>query len=285
MNAAIHELLEPTLPRSATDVQAELGYTRNTGVRPVNYTYDPPPGVPRSSGEPDLRTVTIRDARRVRDLSLDSSGFELLEHMSTLTDWPSFQDPERVRTVDYPEVEVALRRHTGADRVLIFDHTLRDSTARPGRAQLRDPVFRVHDDQTFQSAPSRVRKHLSRTEAAWRLQRRFAIINFWRPVGGPVLRTPLAMCDARSIALDDLIPSDLMYPDWKGETYAVAFNPQHRWYWYSRQLPQEAALLKVYDSATDGRARLTAHTAFEDPRTPADAPARRSIELRALLFW
>jgi hypothetical protein len=44
-------------------------------------------------------------------------------------------------------------------------------------------------------------------------------------------------------------------------------------------------LLKIYDSAVDGRARLSAHTAFDNPHSPADAPPRRSIEIRALLFW
>ena len=269
----------------STDVAAVVNYTRKTGIRPVNYTYDPPPGVPRNSGEVDSRTVTIRDARQVSGLGLDRSGFELIAHRSTLTDWVTFQDTERVKATDYPQVEAALKAYTGADKVLIFDHTLRDSTAVAGRAALREPVRRVHDDQTFDSAPNRVRKHLSAEEAAWRLQRRFAIMNFWRPIGGPVLRAPLAMCDARSIALEDLIASDLMYPDWTGETYALAFNPDHRWYWYSRQAPVEATLLKIYDSATDGRARLTAHTAFDDPTSAADAPPRRSIELRALVFW
>jgi hypothetical protein len=187
--------------------------------------------------------------------------------------------------VDYPEVEAALKAHTGAEKVIIFDHTLRDSTAEPGRAALREPVRRVHDDQTQQSAPNRVRKHLSPEEAAWRMERRFAIVNFWRPVGGPVLQTPLAVCDARTLAPEDLIPSDLVYPDWTGETYAVAFNSAHRWYWFPHQLPSEATLLKVYDSATDGRARLTAHTAFDDPDTLPNSPPRRSIELRTLLFW
>jgi len=41
------------LLQRATDVRALLKYTRNTGVRPVNYTFDPPPGVPRSSGTLD----------------------------------------------------------------------------------------------------------------------------------------------------------------------------------------------------------------------------------------
>jgi hypothetical protein len=100
-----------------------------------------------------------------------------------------------------------------------------------------------------------------------------------------VLREPLAMCDARSIAAEDLIANELKYPDWSGEIYAVAFNPQHRWYWHPRQTTAEAALLKVYDSATDGTARLSAHTAFVDPGSAADAPPRRSIELRTLVFW
>jgi hypothetical protein len=262
-----------------------LNYTRNTGVRPVNYTFDPPPGVPRYSGEVDARTVTIHDARRLTGLGLDVSGFELIRHRSTLTDWGSFRDDERVKAIDYPEVEAALKAHTRADKVILFDHTLRDSTAEPGQAALREPVRRVHDDQTPQSAPNRVRKHLSSEEAARRLERRFAIVNFWRPVGGAVLRTPLAVCDARSIAPEDLLPSDLVYPDWTGETYAVAFNPGHRWYWHPRQTPTEATLIKVYDSATDGRARLSAHTAFDDPTGAPDAPPRRSIEIRALVFW
>jgi hypothetical protein len=73
----------------STDVQAVLNYTRNTGVRPVNYTFDPPPGIPRNSGEVDARTVTIHDARRTSGLGLDVSGFELIRHRSTLTDWAS----------------------------------------------------------------------------------------------------------------------------------------------------------------------------------------------------
>jgi len=31
--------------------------------------------------------------------------------------------------------------------------------------------------------------------------------------------------------------------------------------------------------------RLTAHTAFEDPSSPSNAPPRRSIEIRAMVSW
>jgi hypothetical protein len=281
MNAVAHD---PSIDVS-NEVKASLNYTRNTGVRPVNYTFDPPPGVARNSGEVDPQWVTIHDARAAHGLGLEVSGFELIQHHGTLRTLAEFQDPQAVKGIDYPEVESALKAVTGADKVILFDHTLRDSTLEIGDAALREPVRRVHDDQTLASAPNRVRKHLSPDEAAWRLQRRFAIVNFWRPIGGPVLKTPLAFCDARTLQLDDLLPSDLVYRDWVGETYSVAFHPRHRWYWYPRQTTAEATLLKVYDSATDGRARLTVHTAFEDPRSPADAPPRRSIEIRVLLFW
>ncbi|MEX3896839.1 CmcJ/NvfI family oxidoreductase [Paraburkholderia sp. BR10954] len=65
----------------------------------------------------------------------------------------------------------------------------------------------------------------------------------------------------------------------------TAFNPRHRWYYFPLMSPDEVLLLKIYDSAGDDVARLTAHTAFDDPSSPLDAQPRRSIELRALLFF
>jgi hypothetical protein len=148
VNAATDELIDD-LAVHQPYVDAVINYTRNTGVRPVNYTFDPPAGVLRNSGEVEPHVVRIRNARHARGLALDVSGFEMIRHRTSLADWNSFTDADRVRKFDYPEVEAALRDHTGADKVLIFDHTLRDSTAVPGRTALREPVRRVHDDQTF----------------------------------------------------------------------------------------------------------------------------------------
>ena len=128
-------------------------------------------------------------------------------------------------------------------------------------------------------------RHLPKDEAVLRLKRRCAIANLWRPIGATVQRTPLAFCDARSIDPADLLASDLVYPDWTGETYSFAYNPKHRWYDVPNQRVDEITLLKIFDSNTDGTARLTAHTAFDDPTSPPDAPPRRSIEVRALVFW
>jgi hypothetical protein len=70
-----------------------------------------------------------------------------------------------------------------------------------------------------------------------------------------------------------------------GETYSVKYSPAHRWFYVPDMMPDEALLLKCYDSATDGRARFMPHTAFEDPTADkAKILPRESIELRTLVF-
>ncbi|MCX5544117.1 CmcJ/NvfI family oxidoreductase [Paraburkholderia sp. CNPSo 3076] len=279
-------LLLHTQPASQTStVEAELNYLAPGNARPVNYTFEPPAGTPWSSGKIDARRVTIHNARPLAEageISLDRNGFQLVSHRSAVSD---FSDDTLIRCVYRPEAEALLRNLTGAEKVIVFDHTIRDSAnGSHANPALRLPARRVHNDQTFVSGPRRVLDHLDAEEAQQRLQHRFAIVNLWRPLR-VVEQLPLALCDARSIAAADLVPSDHVYRDQTGETFSFLANPQHRWYFFPRLRPDEVLLLKIYDSLEDGTARLTAHTAFEDPTSQADAPARRSIELRALLFW
>ena len=270
-------------PASSSFIEAELNYLRDTGVRPVNYTFQPPPGVPQRSGEVDVRRVRISDARRVQEAPvLDRNGFQLLSHVSAVQD---FSDENTIRSVYYREAEELIQRVTGAVKVVIFDHTRRFARQDHSEPGVREPGNRVHNDQTFVSGPRRVRDHLPAEEAEARLRRRHAIINFWRPTDYPVDNWPLALCDARSIRPGDLVPSDLVYQDKVGETFAFVHNPEHHWFYFPRLTPSEVLLLKIYDSRTDGTARLTAHTAFDDPTSPPHAPPRRSIELRTLVFW
>jgi len=121
-------------------------------------------------------------------------------------------------------------------------------------------------------------------EAEELLRHRFEIVNVWRPICGPLRDAPLAVCDATSVAFTDFVPSDLVYRDRTGETYRVRYNPLHRWFYVPEMRADEAILIKCYDSAQDGRARFTAHSAFEDPTAPADLLPRESIELRTLIF-
>lgn len=268
------------LPR----VDATLNYLGRTDERPRNYTYEPPPGVPRSNTVRDPHVVPIHDARPVADdVSLDREGFALIHAASAVK---NFWDEDEVRRVYYPEVQRVIAEATGASKVFIFDHTLRrrvkDTTDRTTGAP-RQPATSVHVDHTATSGPQRVRDFFG-DEAEALLRGRVEVINLWRPIRGPLRDTPLAVCDAASVAAEDLVPSDLVYQNRTGETYGVTYNPAHRWFYVSEMQPDEALLLKCYDSATDGRARFAPHTAFEDPTTPADAPPRESIEIRTLVF-
>lgn len=280
MTGSNGQMLAATLP----SVEAELNYLKAGQGRPVSFTFEPPPGTPWVTGELEARRVAIRDGRplvALNELSLDRSGFTQVSHRSAVAD---FSHEGTIRDIYYRESEALLRDVTGAEKIVVFDHTLRDSAQGSRRtAELREPVRRVHNDQTAVSASRRVRAHLQPDEAEQRLKHRFAIVNLWRPLA-TVERLPLALCDARSIAPQDLVPSDLVYPDKVGEIYSFLYNPNHRWYWFPRLRPDEALLLKIHDSREDV-AQFTAHNAFEDPTGSREAPARRSIELRALVFW
>lgn len=257
---------------------AELHYLIRGAEKPARYVMEPPPGVPAWNGIDDPHPVLIQDARgRESEFTLDRNGFALLKAPTRVSD---FYDPDQVRSVYYPEVEHLLRQQLGASRVVVFDHNVRNAT----RAGLAPPSRRVHNDHTVNSAPRRARDHLG-AEAAELLRHRFGIVNVWRPIRGPVLDSPLALCDARSFDDSDLIASDLIYNHVRGETSSVAFNPAHRWYYFSDQQPDEVLLIRIHDSATDGRARLSFHTSFENPLAPPDAPPRESIEVRCLVFF
>jgi hypothetical protein len=149
---------------------------------------------------------------------------------------------------------------------------------------VRTPVQVVHNDYTARSGAQRVRDLLDPEAAAARLAGRFAIVNVWRPIRGPVRTAPLTLADAQSVAPDDLVPVDLVYPERVGEIYELAHNPAHRWFTFPGMTPDEALLIKGYDSAED-RARFTPHASFEDPTAPPDAASRESIELRTLAFF
>src|SRR5271170_6716526 len=113
---------------------------------------------------------------------------------------------------------------------------------RPHRAQRR-PLGQGQPDQAAGRpgaqrlyrvvAPQRVRD-LMGTEAEELLKHRFAEINLWRPIRGPLLRSPLALCDAQTLTEENLVASELRYPDRTGETYAVTYNPAQRWYYFPR---------------------------------------------------
>jgi hypothetical protein len=266
-------------------VEAELNYLAPMTERPRYYAYEPQPGEPHANLTPEPHQMHIHSLRPIADdLGLDVQGFALLEQKSAVRD---FWDDDEVRRVYYPEAERFLKQATGASRIFIFDHLQRRRV--PGqedrsRSGPRQPATRVHVDHTDRSGPQRVRD-LMGDEAEELLKGRVQVINMWRPIRREPLRdAPLAVCDSRTVAAADLVPSDLVYRERVGETYSVRYNPAHRWFYAPEMRRDEVLLLKIADTKTDISARFMPHTSFTDPTTPPDAFPRESIELRTLVF-
>lgn len=268
-------------------VEAVLNYMVPMAERAIYYTYEPSPGILRDNVTYNPLTLPIRNARSiVRDLSVDHQGFALVEQQSSVR---NFYDEDEIRRIYYPEAEQFLKDLTGATKVLVFDHNVRSAPrAAQGKDNAHEPVKRVHNDFTAKSGYTRARLSLAAhgiDDADTLLRQRFAVVNIWRSIAGPVQESPLAVCDAQTIAPADLVVRDLLYRDRVGETYSITYNPAHRWFYFPHMQTNEVLLIKCFDSAEDGRARFAAHTAFDDPTSPPNAPARESIELRTLIFY
>ncbi len=264
-------------------VPAALTYAVDTGEKIVNETMGDGDMSRRRRGATADHVVEIRDGRPLSgQFALDVQGFEFVEHPTAVKD---FFDDDELKSVYYREVAELVGERTGARRVHVFDHTLRsgDEDVRNERL-VREPVDRVHNDYTERSGPNRLRELLP-DEADALLGRRFAIVQVWRAIRDPIESDPLGICDARSIAFEDLLVSERRYPHRVGETYQVAHNPRHEWYYFPRMARNEALVFKVFDSATDGRARFTAHSAVRGLAAGPDAAPRESIEARTFAFF
>ena len=264
-------------------IEATLNYIVDDGNKVFTIVAAPGGSDTRSGGTPDPHRVAIHNGRPLAErFALERNGFRFVRHDTKVKD---FYDEDEIARVYYPEMVELIKAESGAKRVVVFDHTLRtaDSEMRESK-KIRDVVSRVHNDYTEWSAPQRVRDIVPE-DAEELLKRRFAIIQVWRPIRHPVETYPLAMADARTLSPSDMIISERRAPGRTGQTYAIKFNPAHKWYWFPRMRREEAYVFKVFDSMKDGRARWTAHTAFEDPTTPPHAQPRESIEIRTMAFF
>ena len=265
-------------------IEAMLNYLNDRGEKPESYG-----GVSQSvadekrKGKYEEHRMKIYNGRAVAQrLSLEREGFILVDHETRMKD---FYDEDEVRSVYYKETEELVKKTSGAKRVLVFDHTLRSADqATREEKQISGPVRNAHNDYTEWSGPQRVRDLLP-DEAEELLKHRFAVVQVWRPINKPVQREPLAIADGRSIGMKELIPSARIYPDRRGEVYHSTYNPLHVWYYFPNMQRNEAIVFKTFDSEKDGRARWTAHCAFDDPTSPPDAPPRESVEMRTLAFF
>ena len=270
----------PAIPRLA-GVTAGLAYLAPTTERPYNYMYEPPAGTARQNCEYRVSPVWIKDARAMASPpSIHAEGFELWDAPTSVAD---FADEDAIRSRYYTEAAELAKYVTGADHAYIFDHQVRlREVGRPtltfgrhGDGSRPGAAGRIHNDYSETSGQKRF-ESLALDETVRTAAQRFAIVNIWRSIGGKVVDTPLAVCDACSISVKDLVVGDLYYRDRSGELYLVQEAPRHRWAYFSEMDRNEALVFKQYDSQVSGVARFD---------IPPDAPLRQSIEIRCLVTY
>lgn len=225
--------------------------------------------------------VAIENARfKEKKFTLNEHGFELIEHHLTDT---NFENNAWISEAFYSEIKNIVAKASGASEVFVFDHTIRRGIDNSKRR----PAQHVHVDYTHTTAASRAAVIIDENRLERFKGKRFIQVNFWCSIKGPVEQLPLAFLDSQSLDENDLVKADIEFknPDHLGEIYALKYNPNQKWFYYADMQPQEALLIKGYDTNQHAISKFTPHSAFIDPTSKRGAAPRQSIEVRTFAFF
>lgn len=284
--------------------EAEISYVSTGSL--INRRYVAP-GVELNTGQYETYRVPIRDGRAIKDeFSLDVHGFMLAERRTSVKD---FFDREQVDRIYPGEVEDTVKALTGADRVVLMGWMIRTSgdlekhrrqtVGYTHKGGVQPPAGEAHVDFLPQRAERIAKDLYAKTFPDGPGFSRFIASSLWRAFSEPPQDWPLALCDARSVRIDEGIPNTLHIvdeipddrvmlapiPDEESLIAAAIFHysPDHRWWYFSNMTRDEVVLLKFHDSDAT-RALRTPHTAFRDTSFPGAKP-RESIEFRTFAFF
>jgi hypothetical protein len=270
-------------------VEATINYVAPMTERPKFHAQDHG----RDNLRYDPRRMKIANARSFREAaSLEREGIVLASHASAIRD---FRDPAEVRRLYPAEIERLIVELTGAKRAVMLGggglvrYTERSPHYKTGMNT--QPARFPHVDFTPRTSPGLVDNVFGNRVEKLAPGQRLVGYNVWRVVSPPPQDVPLAVCDARTVARDDLVPADGVYDQgddpskwWELEAYLVRHNPAHRWIYYRDMRPDEVLIFRGYDNAPAWRAGVP-HSAFDDPACPPGAPPRVSIEARVYAVY
>ncbi|KAH8722309.1 methyltransferase CmcJ [Ilyonectria robusta] len=235
--------------------------------------------------------VTLSDTRPFKDTyQLNQHGFTYRDVTDQVLSFSDFSDQSEVEKHYLPMMEDFLRCHVdGVDKVFFFDWRLRmamgsytsDTLDLSDLTQWLLPVDQAHIDQSPVAVVNRVIRQLPEDAHAL-LQGRVRVINIWRPLFHTVEECPLAVRDGSTVESQDKVETDHVRRHYIGSTIFLQHNTRQQWHWLSNQSPNEAILMKMFDSETHPAIDCP-HSSFEYQSSPNCLP-RQSIEVRALVF-
>ena len=255
-------------------IQAQIVFSQ-PGTGKPEFIIHPHGEAPTRKGSFAAIPVTIGNARTLpTPPEIEVQGFQLVQSDTNI---PEFASDDEIREIGYPEITAAILSVTGARTVRIFDHTVRTSAPSSGS---RGTASHAHNDYTPKSFAGKL--------ASLNIDpgdNRVIELNAWRPLSEPVVRSPLALADARTIRPEDMIECALVYPDRRGEIYELAHAPGQRWFFYPEMCRNELLIFKGFDSDATNSVPFCPHTAFEHPDEKPGDPPRRSVEFRAAVIF
>lgn len=255
-----------------------------------------------------------RTAANADEFHVHRTGFCIRQHLVPLPPAPSSDD---LHGINAWVLEHALPRACdlvlkelgeGAVGAAVFDYTMRFEVPPkdpPPQYNFRGPVAGAHGDFTDKSGPLRLHKILTNedkqgiitstgsvTLADANLDRdkyRIVFINVWQPLRD-VHKRALALCDVRTTSLSNIYERCFIFKERRGYTYSVEYNSKQKWYYFPNMTPQEALLLKVFDTESRspefGSHYATPHSGLKEVGTEGrtDLPPRESIEIRTAVI-
>ncbi|RMZ66208.1 O-methyltransferase family 2 [Pyrenophora seminiperda CCB06] len=252
----------------------------------------PEPGYDRMNFAWQNYAVKLQDARPNKaDFKIDVHGFGYFDDEIDLIDALRRNEDASAMQSYYHHVENFVKGITSADRIIIFDHTIRKRRPELSQTQNDDgreqPATMVHCDQTEKGALRRLKMNIGKNENIEDLlKNRIQMLNVWRPLNGPVQDWPLATMDYQTAKSSDMLPCDLLrgISEERGQTATFTHSDRQKWYYLDKQCPHEVTVIKIWDSNTNGTSKFCAHAAFNHPNAPPDAEPRESIEVRCLVI-
>ena len=253
---------------------------------------------PTDSGKKTIRTEQrnykrkVFDLRKNKNFNLDENGFCVDTH--TYGGGDLFDD-KFVKNKYFPLMAKYLKNKLKAKKVIIFDFNQRSfNTDMNSKNNHRIPVLYSHVDYTIDSGLKRTKEILRNNKITFNQKHRYSLINIWRPIKKIITDYPLALCDGKTVLLNDLVQTNIHHygmenlkkPRHSGKIYSLINNRSHKWYFLSKMRPNEIFLIKNWDSKYreyENHALNAPHSAIELPGK-IKSKTRQSIEIRTLVI-
>ncbi|KAI8632562.1 hypothetical protein F5Y19DRAFT_421704 [Xylariaceae sp. FL1651] len=246
--------------------------------------------------------VTVQDARgHEQDYRLDECGFEFHR-------WPSacdlraeiFESIKGKATIwSYLHETISIvERLAKPSEVFCFDWRLRRTGAQGGVKEQLDnleearyralpPASLMHCDYSYDGGLDTLKIHLKPEEfvSVEEGRAKAKIINIWRPFQ-TVHKSPLVLCDRRTVGVNDILDVDQVAPTKLEQSMALTYKPEQEFHCLSSHEPEEVALFVSWSSEQDEEiASHTPHGAHIEDDTVNSTGLRESIEVRLIALW